>query len=85
MDFFNFPEPPSPEYVHDKHMHTQEDLLNQVIDIQHEQLHLINKINDDSQRESRVQTKRFIIQTALSIAALIASVVAAVAAIIALL
>ena len=50
-----------------------------------ETLDLLKQIKEDSQKESLIETRRFIIQTALSAAALVASVVAAVAAIIALL
>lgn len=50
-----------------------------------EQLKMLQQIKSESDKEAEINRKRFIIQTVLSTAALIASVVAAVAAIIALL
>lgn len=46
---------------------------------------LLQKIQEESSRESRINTRRFIIQTVVSVVALIAAVVAAVAALIPLL
>ena len=43
---------------------------------------LLEQMQKDSLKDSRIQTRRFIIQTVLSVAALIAAVVAAVAAVI---
>ncbi len=50
-----------------------------------EQLKMFQQMKNDSERESKINKNRFIIQTVLSATSLIASVVAAVAAIIALL
>ena len=50
-----------------------------------EQLKMLQQIKSESDKETELKRKRFIIQAALSAAALVASVVAAVAAIIALL
>lgn len=50
-----------------------------------EQLKMLQQIKSESDKETELNRKRFIIQTALSAAALVASFVAAVAAIIALL
>nr|DAT27084.1 MAG TPA: hypothetical protein [Bacteriophage sp.] len=50
-----------------------------------EQLKMLQQMKSESDKEAKINQKRFIIQTVLSTAALIASVVAAVAAIIALL
>lgn len=50
-----------------------------------EQLKMLQQMKSESDKEAEINRKRFIIQTVLSTAALIASVVAAVAAIIALL
>ena len=50
-----------------------------------EKLKMLQQIKSESDKEAEINRKRFIIQTVLSTAALIASVVAAVAAIIALL
>ena len=50
-----------------------------------EQLKMLQQMKSESDKESEINRKRFIIQTVLSTAALIASVAAAVAAIIALL
>ena len=46
---------------------------------------MLLEMQADSKEESQIETKRFIVQTILSVASLIAAVVAAVAAIIALL
>ncbi len=46
---------------------------------------MLFEMQADSKEESQIETKRFIVQTILSVASLIAAVVAAVAAIIALL
>lgn len=46
---------------------------------------LLLQIQEESAKESQINTKRFIIQTVLSVFALIAAVVAAVAAVISLL
>lgn len=46
---------------------------------------MLLEMQADSKGESQIETKRFIVQTILSVASLIAAVVAAVAAIIALL
>ncbi len=46
---------------------------------------MLLEMQADSKKESQIETKRFIVQTILSVASLIAAVVAAVAAIIALL
>lgn len=46
---------------------------------------MLLEIQANSEKESKIETKRFIVQTILSVASLIAAVVAAVAAIIALL
>lgn len=45
---------------------------------------LLKKIREESTKESQINTKHFIIQTVVSVAALIAAVVAAVAAVISL-
>lgn len=44
----------------------------------------LDKMQSDSEKESKINNKRFIIQTVISVLGLIAAVVAAVAAIIAL-
>jgi len=46
---------------------------------------LLKKMQEESSKESKINTKRFIIQTVVSVAALIAAVTAAVAAVIPLL
>lgn len=43
---------------------------------------LLRQMQAESKKDSEIQTKRFIVQTVLSVAALIAAVVAAVAAVI---
>ena len=50
-----------------------------------EQLKMLKEMKSESDKEAEINRKRFMIQTGLSVAALIASVAAAVAAIIALL
>lgn len=50
-----------------------------------EQLKILKEMKSESDKEAEINHKRFMIQTGLSVAALIASVAAAVAAIIALL
>lgn len=50
-----------------------------------DQLKMLQQMKSESDKEAEINRKRFIIQTVLSVAALIASVVAAVAAIISLL
>ncbi len=49
-----------------------------------ETLDLLKKMRKESAKESQINTKRFIIQTAVSVAALIAAVVGAVATVISL-
>lgn len=85
MDFFNIPEPPSFERTQNDYSQKSIDLLKEIKKSQDEQIYLVNKIQDDSEKEAKINRKRFIIQTVLSVASLIAAVVAAVAAIIVLL
>lgn len=85
MNFFNIPEPPSFEREQNDYSQKSIDLLKEIKKAQDEQIYLVNKIQDDSEKEAKINRKRFIIQTVLSVASLIAAVVAAVAAIIVLL
>lgn len=82
MDFLHIPEAPSPEYTQDKHMHTQEELLNEIRSLHQEQMQLLQKMQSDYESQSSVDQRRFIITTVISVSALIAAVVASVAAII---
>lgn len=77
MDFFNIPEPPSPEYVHDKHMHNQEELLNEIKSLQQEQMEIFNKFQQDSERESKISRRRFWISLIVSLIAATAAVISA--------
>ncbi len=62
----------------------QINLLNQINPLNTEQMQLLIDMKNESAKASTIEKKRFVIQTSISVVALIASVVAAAAAIISL-
>lgn len=83
MNFSNFPEPPSFEHVQNNFSQKNIDVLKEIQKTQLDQINHLNKLQLESEQESKINHRRFVIQTVISIASLIAAVVAAVAAIIA--
>lgn len=64
---------------------TPYDLWERTADSLEKQADVISQMKSDSDKESKINSRRFVIQTVLSVFSLVASVIAAVAAIIALL
>ena len=85
MNFSNIPEPPSFERIQNDYSQKNVELLEAIRKTQLEQIDHLDKLQLESEKESEINHKRFIIQTIISVASLIAAVVGAVAAIIALL
>lgn len=77
--------PPSFEHVQNNFSQKNIDVLKEIQKTQLDQINHLNKLQLESEQESKINHRRFVIQTVISIASLIAAVVAAVAAIIALL
>lgn len=78
MNFFDIPEPPSYEYIQNKHMHKQEELLNEIRELQQIQIQLLSKMESDSGKESKLNTKRFWINFFIATIAAVAAVISAV-------
>ncbi len=76
MNFFDIPEPPSYEYIQNKHMHKQDELLNEIRELQ--QIQLLSKMESGSGKESKLNTKRFWINFFIATIAAVAAVISAV-------
>lgn len=79
MNFSNIPEPPSFERIQNDYSQKNVELLEAIRKTQLEQIDHLDKLQLESEKESEINHKRFIIQTIISVASLIAAVAAIIA------
>lgn len=70
MNFSNIPEPPSFERIQNDYSQKNVELLEAIRKTQLEQIDHLDKLQLESEKESEINHKRFIIQTIISVACL---------------